>query len=85
MQRGMLFHSLLDPDAGQFVTQLTCRIEADLDVPAFERAWNAVVERHPALRTAFVWEGVDSRAGRAAGRARAVRGARLARALSRRA
>jgi FkbH-like protein/FkbM family methyltransferase/non-ribosomal peptide synthase protein (TIGR01720 family) len=43
-------------ESGQHVglDQWRCRIEGDLDVRALERAWNSVVARHGALRTAFV-------------------------------
>ena len=34
-QEGMLFHSLEAPEAGVYVTQLTCRL-SHLDVDAFE-------------------------------------------------
>src|SRR5436309_3786026 len=59
-QEGMLFHSLYDsPEAGVYVGQMSYEVAGDLDVEAFERAWQRVVDRHPALRTAFVWEGLD--------------------------
>ena len=31
-----------------------------LDFDVFHRAWNKLLERHPALRTAFVWEGLEA-------------------------
>lgn len=57
MQQGMLFHGLLAPEAGAYVTQWLCMLP--LTVPAFIRAWQEVVSRHEVLRTAFIWEGVD--------------------------
>ena len=59
MQQGMLFHSLAEPDSGVYFEQLTCSLRGDLDVPAFVRAWERVVERHGALRTSFVWKRTD--------------------------
>ena len=59
MQAGLLFHTLLSPDAGEYVEQLVLDLDPDLDVAALGRAWSAVVERHPALRAAFVWQDVD--------------------------
>ena len=59
MQQGMLFHSLYSPDSGMYFEQLSCTLNGDLNVSAFQGAWQRVVERHPVLRTAFIWEGLD--------------------------
>jgi amino acid adenylation domain-containing protein/non-ribosomal peptide synthase protein (TIGR01720 family) len=59
MQQGMLFHSLYSPDSGMYFEQLSCTLNGDLNISAFQRAWQRVVERHPVLRTAFIWEGLD--------------------------
>jgi amino acid adenylation domain-containing protein len=53
VQEGMIFHARLDPDAGVYVDQFTCRLRGALDGEAFERSWRRLVARHPALRTAF--------------------------------
>jgi len=42
-----------------YVEQLGCSLRGELNVAAFERAWQRVVDHHPVLRTAFVWEGMD--------------------------
>src|SRR5438105_4390548 len=59
MQQGLLFHTVYAPDSGVYVGQMSCRLEGDLDVAAFERAWQGLLPRHPALRTAFVWKRVE--------------------------
>ena len=59
MQQGILFHSLYAPVSGVYVVQLSCVMRGSLNIAAFERAWQRVVERHAILRTAFVWEGLD--------------------------
>jgi surfactin family lipopeptide synthetase C len=59
MQQGMLFHSLYAPESGVYFEQTSWTLRGDLDVSAFERAWQRVVDRHPILRTAFVWEDLD--------------------------
>ena len=59
MQQGLLFHSLYSPESGFYVQQLSCTFAAGLDVEAFLEAWRRVIERHPALRTSFAWEGLD--------------------------
>ncbi|MCL5996767.1 MAG: amino acid adenylation domain-containing protein [Chloroflexi bacterium] len=56
MQQGMVFHSLYAPQSGVYVEQLSCLLRGHLDVPAFERAWQRVIERHAILRTAFAGE-----------------------------
>ncbi len=58
-QQGMLFHTLYAPQSGIYCEQLGMTFHAPLDLPAFKRAWQYVVERHAVLRTAFVWEGID--------------------------
>jgi len=55
MQQGMLFHTLYAPDSGVYFEQTICTLTGDLDVNAFQEAWQRVVDRHPALRTLFVW------------------------------
>jgi amino acid adenylation domain-containing protein/non-ribosomal peptide synthase protein (TIGR01720 family) len=59
MQSGMLFHTLYEAGAGAYVAQVGLELRGDLDVEAFRGAWQGVVDRHPALRTDFVWEGVE--------------------------
>jgi len=59
MQHGMLFHSLLDPESGVYHAQMTCLLEGNLDVQAFRQAWQHVVDRHPALRTAYAWRKLE--------------------------
>ncbi|UKP01065.1 amino acid adenylation domain-containing protein [Nostoc sp. UHCC 0870] len=56
MQQGMLFHTLYAPESGVYVEQLSCTLKGNLQITAFERAWQQVVDRHSILRTLFVWE-----------------------------
>ncbi|MEA5581861.1 amino acid adenylation domain-containing protein [Nodularia harveyana UHCC-0300] len=56
MQQGMLFHTLYSPESGIYFEQFICTISGKLNVPVFQQAWQQVVERHPVLRTLFVWE-----------------------------
>jgi amino acid adenylation domain-containing protein len=58
LQEGMLFHAQLGPGTGAYVEQWPLLLEGPLDADAFHRAFQRVVDRHPALRTAFVWENV---------------------------
>jgi len=55
MQQGMLFHSLFAPASGVYIQQPNYELHGNLDISAFERAWQQV-DRHPILRTACVNE-----------------------------
>src|SRR5437868_124351 len=59
MQQGMLFHTLYDPHSGVYFDQVNCSLHGDLNVTAFEHAWQHALDRHPILRTAFYWEELD--------------------------
>ncbi len=59
MQEGMLFHSLYAPGEGGYVGQYVFSLAGEVDAAAFRRAWQGAVDRHPALRTDFAWEGLD--------------------------
>jgi amino acid adenylation domain-containing protein len=51
LQQGMLVHALRAPGSGIDTEQLVCTLREELDVPSFERAWLAIVDRHAVLRT----------------------------------
>lgn len=55
----MLFHTAAQPGSGVYVEQYSCVLEGPLRVPLFQEAWQHAVERHPALRTVFLWEDLD--------------------------
>ncbi len=59
VQTGMLFHSRYAPEAGLYVQQIGCILDGQLDRDAFVRAWQAVIDKHPVLRTAFMEEGLE--------------------------
>ncbi|HEY0735636.1 MAG TPA: condensation domain-containing protein, partial [Herpetosiphonaceae bacterium] len=59
MQRGMLFHTLYAPESGVYFQQISCAIRGAFQVPAFARAWEHVIQRHPILRCAMIWEDLD--------------------------
>jgi amino acid adenylation domain-containing protein/thioester reductase-like protein/non-ribosomal peptide synthase protein (TIGR01720 family) len=59
MQEGMLFQSLMETSSGLYVEQVSWILRGDLDPVAFRRAWSLLVERHPVLRTAFAWQGLQ--------------------------
>ena len=59
MQEGILFHSLLAPDAGSYIPQVCITVDGLSNVIAFQKSWEEVFRRHSILRTAFRWEKRD--------------------------
>jgi amino acid adenylation domain-containing protein len=55
----MLFHALSVPASGVDMEQIIMTLREEVNVAAFELAWNRVLEKHPVLRSKFVWEGLD--------------------------
>ncbi|MBO3275546.1 amino acid adenylation domain-containing protein [Pseudomonas sp. Milli4] len=53
MQQGILLHSLLERGNGIYLMQDQYAVGSEVDFEAFKYAWQQVVQRHPALRTAF--------------------------------
>jgi thioesterase domain-containing protein len=58
MQRLMLLHAISSAGNGVLLNQVCYDVRGALDAGAFHRAWDALVARHPALRTAFLWQGL---------------------------
>jgi amino acid adenylation domain-containing protein len=58
-QEGILFHALYEPKADVYFLQIALRVHGDLDVPLLRQAWEGTVARHPVLRTAIHWQGME--------------------------
>ena len=58
LQSGMLFHSIAHPGTGVDIEQVSMRLDEALDPDRFMAAWRQVTERHPILRSRFVWADV---------------------------
>ncbi|HEX6719149.1 MAG TPA: amino acid adenylation domain-containing protein [Pyrinomonadaceae bacterium] len=58
-QEGLLFHELYAPGLSSYTAQLCCTLRGPLDVLTFRRAWQQMLDRHPALRTKFVWNDLN--------------------------
>ncbi len=58
LQQGLLFHAIQAPNSEAYMVQLVWRIPGELafSVDAFTQAWQLLVDRHEAFRTAFIWE-----------------------------
>ncbi|KAA6473647.1 non-ribosomal peptide synthetase [Bacillus swezeyi] len=53
MQKGMLFHSLIDPASGAYFEQAAFDLKGLLDIEAFTMSLSQLAERHDILRTHF--------------------------------
>ncbi len=60
LQQGLLFHHLYEPSSSAYFEQLTWGVSGPLDRPALLAAWQRAIERHGVLRTAFLWQDLDS-------------------------
>ncbi|UCF28844.1 MAG: AMP-binding protein, partial [Chloroflexota bacterium] len=56
MQLGMLFHSISDQKSSVYDVVMHFHLRGELNLGAFKRAWQQVVDRQPVLRTFFLWE-----------------------------
>ncbi|WP_426344932.1 non-ribosomal peptide synthase/polyketide synthase [Pseudomonas aeruginosa] len=56
MQQGMLFHSLYQQEAGDYINQLRVDIDG-LHPESFHAAWQAALDEHDVLRSGFLWQG----------------------------
>uniref|UniRef100_UPI000289BE31 non-ribosomal peptide synthetase n=1 Tax=Pseudomonas sp. PAMC 25886 TaxID=1125977 RepID=UPI000289BE31 len=61
MQQGMLFHSLYEQDAGDYINQMRVNV-LGVDAARFRAAWQATVDAQDILRTGFIWPGDWSQA-----------------------
>lgn len=61
VQSGMLFHTLdrSQHRKGTYINQFTCELSGDVQPEKFRQAWQQAIARHPVLRTAVLWEGLD--------------------------
>src|SRR5579871_5433154 len=59
MQSGMLFLTLYASGSAVYQDQHVFELEGNLNITAFERAWQHLIARHAVLRTSFHWEGLE--------------------------
>ncbi|SDI91124.1 Phosphopantetheine attachment site, partial [Paraburkholderia phenazinium] len=56
LQGGLLYHTLAEPEQGAYLNQMCVTLSGALDIAAMQDAWQAALERHAILRTAFGWQ-----------------------------
>ncbi|MCP5107798.1 MAG: amino acid adenylation domain-containing protein, partial [bacterium] len=54
MQEGMLFHSLMEPDAPVYFEQMSYRMKGRFDIPLVRKSLEQLIKRHDILRTVFL-------------------------------
>ncbi|WP_374692507.1 amino acid adenylation domain-containing protein [Accumulibacter sp.] len=59
MQESMLMRARFWPDSDTYLNQNLIELQGALDCKLLARAWDRVVERYEALRTGYVWEGLE--------------------------
>nr|WP_269671021.1 non-ribosomal peptide synthetase [Paenibacillus sp. 481] len=59
MQKGMLFHSLIDADSGAYFEQMTFDLQGSFNLELFKQSFRELIERHQIFRTNFYsdWQG----------------------------
>ncbi len=60
VQEGMLFHSLYERESLLYFFHIPVGLRGNLNIKAFEEAWQKIVDRHAVLRTGFYWEDIDN-------------------------
>lgn len=56
LQRGMLFHCVYEKDSRDYQEQVVFRLRGELDPQRLRAAFDASMQRHESLRSAFVWQ-----------------------------
>lgn len=56
LQEGILFHTLLTADTGIYMPQMAYYLSGEIDADRLCAAWESVLARHSALRSAVHWE-----------------------------
>lgn len=59
MQQGILYHSILDEEPGNYFGQTTCQLKGDVDFKSVQESMERLVSRHAILRTVFLHKNYD--------------------------
>ncbi|WP_394836371.1 amino acid adenylation domain-containing protein [Pendulispora rubella] len=60
LQQGMLFHTLQNPEASEYLEQISCSMHEAIDPSRMRDAFRRVVSRHGVLRTSFAWKNLQT-------------------------
>ncbi|SFB46080.1 non-ribosomal peptide synthetase, partial [Clostridium frigidicarnis] len=59
MQKGMLFHKLMDNNNAAYFEQTIFEIEGNIDIALFKKAYNLLIDKYDILRTMFDYKTFD--------------------------
>ena len=59
-QEGMLFHTLMNPESGVYMEQMSFSLKGSISIEGFQKAWEHVVNQNAILRANYLWEGVTN-------------------------
>ncbi len=59
MQEAMLYSARCEPDSAAYREYFQFSISGDFDPDRFRACWQSLVDRHAALRTCFLWQGLE--------------------------
>lgn len=57
MQQGMLYHALSDDMSSSYSGRIYAYLDGRLVPSLMQKAWEEIADRHPILRTTYLWEG----------------------------
>ncbi|SDX35692.1 non-ribosomal peptide synthase domain TIGR01720/amino acid adenylation domain-containing protein [Marininema mesophilum] len=58
VQQSMVFHHIYSPDSSVTVEQTVFSIQSDLNIDAFAKVWQQIVDRHESMRASYHWKGL---------------------------
>src|SRR5699024_7274028 len=53
LQKGMLFHTYLSEEGGDYISQWSTTLQGNVQVDVFKDAWNHLIQHHSVFRTAY--------------------------------
>lgn len=59
VQESMIFHTAYSPDSSVAVEQTVFRVQGNLNIEAFEKAWNTILNRHESLKATYHWRNLE--------------------------
>ncbi|MEJ8545838.1 amino acid adenylation domain-containing protein [Brevibacillus borstelensis] len=59
LQQGLLFESRFESEPGMYMEHFCCDLQGDFNPTLWTKAWTAVFQKHPVLRSAFFWKEFD--------------------------